>query len=302
MNNKKLEQMLDEMKAKQEKPSQEFIALLKESHVVVPALMPKNTSPEIMRQMVQNPGQPQKIPAGANPQPLVLENANGKKYLAIFTSEDEMKKGKNAPNFPLTLNLPFENCIGLIRSNPKVDGAVINPFTHNVIFHVEENAPQQKSVQVTVEQFHHLSRQKLEAFYLPKNLFEKKAEVFEKLRDEQGAYLKELYEEVYDTEIACPYVPEDFEFMCLNISDELSLLRITMPEKYTAIGTCPCVIVGWNEKEQKIWYYAIVIAQGKAQLHQRMEDGKDVNLGDAPAEGSELTTVIDLINEVNNEK
>ena len=296
MNNKKLEQMLNEMKAKQENPSQEFIELLKASNVIVPALMPKNTSPEIIRQMMQNPGQPQKIPAGANPQPCVLENANGKRYLAIFTSEDEAHKGNDkTPKFPITLNLPFENCIGLIRSNSKIDGAVINPFTHNVIFHVQENAPQEKPVQLTVEQFHHLSRQKMEAFYLPKTLFEKKAEVFEKLRDEQGVYLKELYEEVYDTEIACPYVAEDFEFMCLNISDELSILRITMPQKYTAIGTCPCVIIGWNEKEQKIWYYGIVIAQGKTQLHQRMEDGTDVNLGDAPAEGNELTTVLDLI-------
>lgn len=295
MENKKLEQMLDEMKAKNEKPSQEFMELLQASHVIVPAFMPKSTDPEIMRQMLQNPGQPQKIPAGANPQPLVLENAAGKKYLALFSSEAEAHKGPDNQKFPLTLNMPFENCVGLIRKNPNIDGAVINPFSHNVIFHVEENAPQTKSVQVTVEQFHQLSRQKMEAFYLPKNLFEKKAELFNKLRDEQGVCMKELYEEVYDTEIACPYVPEDFEFMCLNISEELSILRITMPEKHTAVGTCPCVIVGWNEKEQKIWYYAIVITQEKPQLHQRLEDGTDVNLGVAPAEGSELTTVIDLI-------
>lgn len=301
MDNKKLEQMLDEMKAKQENPSPEFMELLKASHVLVPALMPKDTSPEIMRQMMQNPGQPQKIPAGANPQPCVLEHANGKRYLAIFTSEKQKNENEKAPKFPITLNLPFENCVGLIRSNSKIDGAVINPFTHNVIFHVQENAPQNQPVQVTVEQFHHLSRQKMEAFYLPKSLFEKKAELFDKLRDEQGVCLKELYEDVYDTEIACPYVAEDFEFMCLNISEELSILRITMPEKYTAIGTCPCVIVGFNSKEDKIWYYGIVIAKGKAQLHQRLADGTDVNLGDAPAEGSELSTVLDLIQDSKNE-
>lgn len=295
MENKKLEQMLDEMKEKKEKPSQEFMELLQTSHVIVPAFMPKDTNPEIMRQMAQNPGQPQKIPVGANPQPLILENANGKRYLALFSSEAEIHKGQDTPKFPLTLNMPFENCIGLIRKNPNIDGAVINPFTHNVIFHVEENTAQGKSVQVTIEQFHHLSRQKMEAFYLPKKLFEQKAELFHKLRDEQGICMKELYEEVYDTEVACPYVSEDFEFMCLNISEELSILRITMPEKHTAVGTCPCIIIGWNEKEEKIWYYAIVTAQGKPQLHQRLEDGTDVNLGEAPSEGSELTTVIDLI-------
>lgn len=304
MNNKKLEKMMNEMKsAGNGQPSEEFMSMLKASSVVVPALMPPDTNPEIMRKLLQNPGREQAIPAGINPQPCVLENGKGDKLLAVFTSEEEMRKNKEAPKFPITMRVTFEECIKLIRKSEGIAGAVINPFTHNMIFRVEENKSQQKTVQVTIEQFHILTRQKMESFYLPKTLFTKKEEAVLQLRDKRGAYLKALYEDLYDTEVACPYVPEDFEIMSLNISDELLLMRVTMPENYRKENTCPCIFVGWNGKEQKVWYYAVVLEKGrKTQLHALMEDGTAVNLGEAPVEGSELTTIIDLIQGADNEK
>ena len=303
MNNKKLEQILEELKAKREAPSTEVLDMIKNANVISPALLPKDTPPEIMRRMLQNPGKPQTIPGGIIPQPCILENGNGEKFLAVFTSEQEMKKNKNAPAFPLLMNVSFQNCIDLIRKNPEISGAAINPYTQNIILHIAENKPQPKTIQVTMEQFHILSRQKFEALYFPKNLFEKKAEYIERLQKEEGEFLRELYEEVYDTEIACPYAPEDFECMSLNISDEFSLTRINMPSKNLVSGTCSCVLVGWNKELEQVWYYAILTASdGKAHLHERKEDGSDVDLGFAPSEGSEMTTVIDLIQGVLNEE
>lgn len=299
MDNKKLEKMLEQMKAKGQgnsEHSQEFMDLLKASSVVVPAVMPKNTNPEIMRQMLQNPGKEQAIPEGAHPQPCILENEKKQKFLAVFTSEEEMRKSSKAPKFPLTLNMPFQSCMELLKKSPEIVGAVINPFTHNVIFQLNKKEKPQ-SVQVTLEQFHILTRQKMESFYLPKNLFEKKGEMITKLSTNQGECMKELYEELYTTEVACPYVPEDFEFMCLNISEDLLLIQITMPPKNIAKNTCPSVFCAWNRKEDKIWYYAIVNGGPDTEnhLHQLLEDGKDVDLGVAPSEGSELSTVLDLI-------
>lgn len=297
MDNRKLEKILDEMKAKGGSPTEEFMQLLKASYVVSPALVPRNTNPEIMRELLNHPGEEMQIPDGIRPQPCILQSAEGENLLAIFTSEAEMKKNKQAPKFPLTMRVAFEDCVKLIRQSKEIAGAVINPFTHNVIFRVEENKPKQETIQVTMEEFHILTRQKMESFYLPKTLFDKKEEAVERLRDEQGEYLKELYEDLYDTEVACPYVPEDFEIMNLNISDELFLIRIAMPDKYAVDKTCPCVIVGWNGKEQTIRYFAIVLGEGnKAFLYELKNGGTAVNLGEAPSEGSELTTVIDIIN------
>lgn len=301
--NKKLEKLLDELKAKGETPSGEVLDMIKNANVISPAVLPKNTPPEIMRRMLQNPGTPQAIPNGVHPQPCILENANHEKFLAVFTSEGELKKNKNAPSFPILMNVPFQSCIELIRKSSEITGAVINPYTQNIVFHIEEKKLQPETVQITIEQFHVISRRKFETQHLPKSLFEKKAEYIERLQKEQGEFLKELYEEVYDTEIACPYTPEDFECMSLNISDELALTRITMPSRYLGNGTCSCVLVGWNSKEEKIWYYSILLAgNGSTQLHERKEDGTDVDLGAAPSEGSEMTTVIDLIQGAGNEE
>lgn len=301
MENKKLEKILEEMKAKgrgNQEHSEEFLTLLKASSVVVPAVMPKNTSPEIMRQMLQNPGKEQAIPAGAHPQPCILENEKKEKFLAVFTSEEEMKKSQKAPKFPLTLNMSFQACIDFLKKSSDVIGAVINPFTHNVIFQLNEKK-QPKQIQVTLEQFHALTRNKMESFYLPKNLFEKKEEVMNQLCEKQGEYLKELYEDLYTTEVACPYVPEDFEFMSLNISEDLVLVQITMPQKYAALNTCPSIFTAWNRSEDKIWYYAIVNGGPEKgnHLHQLKEDGTDVDLGAAPSEGSQLSAILDFIQE-----
>lgn len=161
MENKELEKMIDDMKAAGAgQPSEEFIEKLKASYVVVPALMPPDTDPEIMKKLLQNPGRELAIPDGISPQPCLLENERGDKLLAVFTSEKEMQKNKEAPKFPITMRVAFEDCIKLIRRSGEILGAVINPFTHNMVFRVEENkaSQQPQRVQVTVEQFHNLDK------------------------------------------------------------------------------------------------------------------------------------------------
>lgn len=307
MENRELEKMINDMKATGEgKPSEEFMKKLKSSYVVVPALMPPDTNPAIIRRLLQNPGKELAIPDGISPQPCFLENERGEKLLAVFTSEKEMNKNKKAPKFPVSMRVAFEDCIKLIRKSDEVLGAVINPFTHNMVFRVEENKKKEQSqpqtVQITVEMFHNLTRQRLEAAYLPKTLFEKKEEAVMKLRDERGEYLRLLYEDLYNTEIACPYAAEDFEVMSLNISDELLLMRVSMPRKNLSERTCPCVFVGWNGKAKTLRYYAVVIEKDGQMLYEIQEDGASNNLGGAPEEGSELTTIIDLIQGDSNEK
>jgi len=306
MDNRELEKMIRDLKAAGAgQPSEEFMDKLKASYVVVPALIPPDTDPAIMKRLLQNPGRELAIPDGVSPQPCLLENGQGDKLLAVFTSEKEMHKNKEAPKFPITMRVAFEDCINLIRKSDEILGAVINPFTHNMVFRVEENKPVQQThaVQITAGQFHNLTRQRMEANYLPKTLFDKKEEAVMKLRDGRGEYLRLLYEDLYNTELACPYAAEDFEVMSLNISDELLLMRISMPQLNLAERTCPCVFVGWNGKAQKVWYYAVVIEQGRNQaLYEMKEDGISEKLGKAPEEGSELTAIIDLIQGAGNEK
>ena len=297
--NEKLEAMLTKMKENgnsQKEHSDEFVQLLKASTVIVPAIMPKDTDPAIMRQMMQNPGKELAVPAGAHPQPCILENDKKKRFLAVFTSEEELRKNQKAPRFPLTLNMEFQACEKLLKEHADLEGIVINAFTQNVIYQVNQKPTDKKEIKVTIEQFHILTRNKMESFYLPKHLFDQKEEFITKLCDKQGAYMKELYDELYTTEVANPYTEDDFEFISLNISEALLLVQITMPQEHHAASTCSTVYFAWNRETNQIWYYAIVNKGEEGyHLHQLKEDGSAADLGEAPAEGNELNTILEMI-------
>lgn len=299
MNNRQIEEALDKIKQQNatELPG-EILEALNHISVLVPAVMPKGTNPEIMKKMLQEPGKDHKLPEGANPQPCLLENSNGESLLPAFTSEREMKKSEKAPKFPLVLTLDYPACVRFVQANDKLSGIVLNAFTHNVILRPQKRKETGKDdTQLTVQQYHLMLRQRMESFLLPKTLFEKKAAFVDELCKKKGECLRWLYDTLYDGEIACPYMAEEFEFMILNLKEDLMLCQITMPKKNLTQNMCPSVIFAWNATEQKLWYYAIVLVGGNQEAHlfEVYENGKNVDLGKAPAEGSELSTVIDLI-------
>lgn len=76
MGNQKLENMLDEMRARtsEKKLPDDFIAMLKESDVIVPAIMPAGTDPEILHKLMEYSDKNMGLPPEANPQPCVLQN------------------------------------------------------------------------------------------------------------------------------------------------------------------------------------------------------------------------------------
>lgn len=301
MTKKELDQKLDSVKqliadGKNEEVN-EILALLKTHSMFVPAMMPPNTPPEVLREMLTKQGKNQPLPDGANPQPCVLENKEKQKFLAVFTAQEHLEK-ENAPKFPLTLNMPFEACTNMLRKNKELEGIVINPYTQNIIF--RQNANQKarpEKVQVTMEQYHVMKRQELESFRLPKTLFEQKAVFIETLCSDKGAVLKELYDTLYDDEIANPYTAQDFDFMSLSITQDLTVVQITMPSKNAQPNTCKMVVAAYDKAKEKAWYYAIVFVSLEEgfKMVELMEDGTLSQLGAAPSEGSELSTIIELI-------
>ncbi|MDD7404112.1 MAG: SseB family protein [Butyribacter sp.] len=305
MNHKEIEAALDELKRqKKTQLPADVLEALNKLTVVVPAVMPKGTSPEILKKMLTNPGKDRPLPEGVNPHPCIFENQEGESLLPVFTSEAELKKAKNVPNFPLLLNMDFQSCIHFVQRNPKVTGIVLNAYTHNVIMHLNPNAASgNQEKKVTIEQYHYMMRQRFESSVLPKQLFEQKEAFIQKLANEKGECLKALYDEIYDGEIACPYVEEDFEFMFLNLREDFMVCQITMPAKNLAVKMCPSAIFAWNKTQKKIWYYAIVLSGGQNQAHlfEVYENGKNADLGEAPVQGNEISTVLDLIQGANDD-
>lgn len=318
MKNKELDTILEKMQREgTQNYMQEFFGILSKSTVVVPAVLPRNTSPEMMRRILSSNGKDQPLPEGVNPQPCLLGSPDGKQFLPLFTSEEEMHKGTQLQNAPLSLNVPFEVCTRMLSAMSGIEGIVVNPFSHNIIFRaevklppdipagsVQENAaaaqaqePEER--ELTPEQYHFVSRQRMESTYLPMQLFEKKGELVQRISSEQGECLKELYQEIYDGELACPYFADEFDIMTLNIRENLTLVQVAMPEKNLLPKTCSSVMIGWNPQTDKIWYYAVLHGTSKqnSRLMRVMEDNSKVDMGDAPAEGNEISGVLDLIDE-----
>ena len=212
--NSNIEKLLDEMKKKQ---SNELAAQLTEAlgkaFVYVPATMPKDTDPAILKKMMENPGVESPIPDGAQPQPCVLQNDNGSKFFPVFTSEEEMEKGKGVPKFPITLNLPFKACLDIMSSIEDITAAVINPFNQNIVMNVSRNTPEEQKPQLTEAQLHAVIRQQMESRVFPHKIHTEGETYIEDLCKRQGECIVELFEEPYAEAENCPYSADDYDFI-----------------------------------------------------------------------------------------
>ncbi len=270
-------------------------------NVFLPAVMPRNTDPEILKQMVVSPKKPQPMPKGARPNPCILQNDDGKKFFPMFTSEEEIEKGRDKVlNYPITINMPFKACMDMVLKSTDVEGAVINPFSQNIIINIERNKQQEqeapKPIKLTEPQFHAMVRQQMESNTLPRKIFTEGESFIKDLRERGGDCLIEFFDEPYAQTKNCPYSSEDYDLMSLSISDTLELTRITMPEEKLYPGTAITLFVTWNPVESKAGYYGI-LRGGKGERNKLMEitsEGKAVDHGDAPDEGSELSSIIDI--------
>ncbi len=296
--NKELIELLDAMKESQ---SQENIAkltaALDESEVFVPAVMPEGVDEEALKNMAENTDEPKPMP-----QPCLLQDNHGRNFFPIFTSQEELEKGDELFHSPLRMKLPFKVCMDLILQNPQVAGAAINPFSQNVMMNVNRNdAPKQenterKNVEISEAQMHVMIRQQMEAQVFPARLFEGGEEFYNDLREREGECMVEFFEKPYEQSGKCPYTADDYDFMALQISDTLQVVRITMPEVNQYPGTAITTFVTWNPEAKKAGYYCILKgARGDFnKLMERCEDGTVKNHGDAPNEGGELQYIIDL--------
>lgn len=305
--NNELLEALDAMKAeKSVENATRLTNLLENTNVLVPAIMPKNTDPAILKKMVSHPGKPMPMPMpqGVHPVPCILNNNEGMKFLPMFTSDEEIEKGEGMPKYPITLNMPFKSCMELAIKIADISGAVINPYSHNIIINVNRSSDnsvgdageqEAKVTKITEEQFHALVRQQMEIRLLPEKIFKEGEEFIKDLTGRKGECLVEFFEKPY-AQTECPYSEDDYEFMTLFISDTLQLTRISMPYINLSPGIAQTIFVTWNPEEKKAGYYIILMgARGEFnKLVEITSEGKAVEHGDAPSEGSELQTIIDI--------
>lgn len=256
---------------------------------------------------------PANVNAKKEPLPNLIKNNDGDFYIPAYTNKEQIPA---EPKPQAIMNIPYTSVNHMAADpNNNVVGIVINPFTNNLIFKPEliqkveevENAKkngqpipgaqQMKTVQMTEEQYVLFERRQFETVFLPGKLFSGGKSFVDELCEKREVFVDSLYEESYKEKRMYPYLDEDFSVMPMNITEELLVVRVDMPPRDMAPGLCFRIYLSWDDTAGQGRYFMIEAAKekGRAILEEVSGEKKRINHGEAPVEGAELQTIIDLL-------
>ncbi len=277
--------------------------VLEKSVVLVPAMQPQGIDDE-MQKLVKD-GKPVQLPKDAKVLPCLLRRESGEQVLPIFTSAAQIPQDKKSPAL---LAMPFFACLSMVlSSNGQVESMVLNPFTHNMalpkgILDVAakrmDAMRQQKTVKVTEKQFGELVHNRVALYLLPKYLFEHKEEGLKQLQHEEGDFMMQFYRESYPEGMkAAPTVsPDEFSVMTLNITEDMQLTRVDMPDSTMKKGMCYRAYAVRMNTSQEILYYTLEKTEQGNYFGRVTPDGKHALVEPIPDNGAEIEAVIGLVN------
>ena len=123
-------------------------------------------------------------------------------------------------------------------------------------------------------------------------------EFIDRLSDEKEQYIDELYEESYQQKRMYPYLDEDFSVMVMQISDDLTVVSVDFPTRDFAPGCAQRAYLAWNKADNAGRYFTTDLTREKTiELIEIGADHSRISHGEAPVEGAELQTIIDLISD-----
>lgn len=271
---------------------------LEKAVVYMPTMMPDNLDKETMDGI--RGGKGVKLPKDAKILPCLLKKESGEQALPIFSSLKQVPPDKKSPAI---MALPFFNCVSMAMANKeKVQAVVLNPFTQNVtlppqileIAQKRGQAAKPQKVKLTEKQFHQMAHGLVAYQLLPVFLYEKQKDGLEQLQQEEGKFLASLYTSVYPKEIRMPYGEEDFSLMTLNVTDDMQITRIDMPEANLNKGLCCRIYVVWKREAEELSYYTIEKAENGNTIGRIYADKKHESIETAPDNGAEIETIMNL--------
>lgn len=246
---------------------------------------------------------PAMLTAETTPAPCFLKTSTGEQFLAVYTSKEQIPEN---PKSQALLTMPFPTCNNIVvKEELNLTGMVVNPFTDNLILkkelvqklhEMDVKRAQMKQVKMTPQQFQAFVRKQVEFGIFPKRLYGEKETFVNQLCDEKEAFVNELYKAAFKEEKLYPFSEQDFSVMALNISEDLLLARVDLPEKALVPPLCYRIYVTLNPTTNEVNYFTIEKTPQKdvRKLGRMTADGKHVDCGVAPVEGAELQCIMDL--------
>ncbi|MDE6318630.1 MAG: SseB family protein [Lachnospiraceae bacterium] len=298
INNKTLEEAIEIFRADKERESYvKVMELLEKSIVLVPARQPEDLSPELTEQM--QAGRPVLLPKETNIAPCLLTKDTGAQALPVFTSQEKIPPEKKSPAL---IAMPFMSCVAMVMANQdKVAEVVVNPFTGMMILNrsileiAEKRRQAVQTMQLTPKQFRDFAYNGVALSLLPKYLFEQKEEGLKKLQQEEGAFLLQLFEEIYPEGKKIDCRAEDFSLMTLNLTDTIQLTRLDMPDETNKKGMCYRVYAAWKRDTGEVLYYTLENTEEGKYIARVTQGGKHELVEPVPDNGAEIEAIMNLL-------
>lgn len=275
--------------------------ILEKSTVLVPAMQPQGLDDKTQKLLEE--GEAARLPKDAKILPCLLRKDNGEHALPIFTSASQIPQDKKSPAL---IAMPFHVCLSMVMANrDNVEAIVLNPFTHNMVLPGEilevavkrrDAVKKQGTIKVTEKQFQQLVHNRVALHLLPGYLYEHKEEGLKRLQHEEGSLLLQFYKESYPegSKTAVAVSPADFSIMTLNITEDIQITRVDMPEKTEKKGMCYRAYAVWKRNAQEVYYYTFEKTEQGNYIGKVTSDGAHELIEPAPDNGAEIEAVMNL--------
>ncbi len=266
------------------------------------------------------------VPAMLNdkkqPIPAFLKSKEDVIYLPIYSQKEQIPK---EPKIPAIMNMPFLAVLQMAnKPELEIKGIAVNPFTQNLILKEElirrmdtvekeraeamkkagaaANAdgtitppPGMKAIKMNAKQYAVFERKQFEMRFLPKKFFDEGKAFMDKLCEKKEECVDALFEESYQQKRMYPYLPEEFSVMALDISDELLIADVDLPNRDIDMASVLRVYFVWNKIKERGRYFTIEKGMKGNVFCEITSDWKHVNYGAAPVEGAEIQRIMDLL-------
>lgn len=225
------------------------------------------------------------------PMPLGIMDPNNKRFQPIFGDKDQIPDNMNGQ---VTMNLPFMGVVKMMVENDNsFEGIIVNPkcgisigkaLLKQIYDDSTGGLPQSKRIDY-------------ERKVLPGQLFEDPEELFESLINQNAEYLYLDYESTLGG-VESEFSESDYSVMIINPQDDIELAIIKWPNKALIPQAATDTYIVYNKNENKAYYFIwSLMADCKTkEVIEITQDMKSINHGPVPAEGSEMSWVLDKIN------
>lgn len=281
---RKIEELIESIKKKEVQPTaQELMEQVGKPRYYVPVQV---TDPSVLKDLdsqIKATGKA-KLPANAGAKFVIINNNNKEQFVGIYTSSSQIPA--NMKN-NCVIQMPFSD-IMKFAADPahKCSGIVINPFTQNFMLRVQTNGgPQGAPQQLTPDQIHELARRNVEFVLLPHGVYKEGKDYFDNI---SADFIYGLYMGQYNGNIPCPIKRAAIEVMNLGISDTLDLIDVVLPKAPGSRSCAHHILITWDSEKNRAGYYAI-----SDKFLFIDENGKVTEIEEMPAEGSEMTAVLE---------